>query len=119
MGMSPPIQGTEKVMSRKSILLQGASRRASCVTFGENCVIEIEKCKEIIEKEYNEYDDKLGKIENTQKDDDDVPMPNMRRWTDSLKIRRKKNKVKDIEPDDLASKNKNVNIIENATEKTI
>merc|ERR1719369_8188 len=83
---------------RRSIM-KGGQRRVSCVTFGENSVREIERHEETCE-----VDDKENKAsENISKDTvndgeekgEDEPMPNPRRWTDSLKIRRKKFKDED------------------------
>merc|ERR1712179_195220 len=69
----------------------GGGRRVSCVTFGENSIVEIETCRDILEKEDMENEVGQNKEKNSE-EDDDVPLPNMRRWTDSLKIKRKKNK---------------------------
>ena len=60
-GLSPPLQRKDQLPLRKSSILKTGQRRASCVTFGENNIIEIEK-RETIEKEDKENDDKLGKI---------------------------------------------------------
>ena len=51
--------------------MKGGQRRASCVTFGENNIIEIEKREDPIEKEGKENDEKIGQIrEDRQKDGD-------------------------------------------------
>ena len=55
--------------------------------------------------------------------DDDVPLPNMRRWTDSLKIKRKKNKpLKDDgtkeEDDDFEEQNEKAVLSNTLMEKT-
>ena len=55
--------------------------------------------------------------------DDDVPLPSMRRWTDSLKIKRKKNKpVRDDdtkeEDDDFEQQNEKDMLRSTLMEKT-
>ena len=50
--MSPP---SEQVLPRKSTM-KGGGRRVSCVTFGENSVVEIETCRDMLEKEDKEND---------------------------------------------------------------
>ena len=36
--------------------MKGGGRRVSCVTFGENSVVEIETCRDMLEKEDKEND---------------------------------------------------------------
>merc|ERR1712106_418626 len=110
-------------MGETSFLSGGGQRRASCVTFGENNIIEIEKREDTIDKEGKENDEKIGQIRvDNQKDDDDVPILNTRRWTDSLKIKRKKNKdvkvIEDEEIEDSESKDGGVEGSEEGREKT-
>merc|ERR1712106_295382 len=120
-GLSPLLQSRDPLPARRSIL-KGGQRRVSCVTFGENNIIEIEKREDPIEKEGKENDEKIGQIrEDRQKDDDDVPILNTRRWTDSLKIKRKKNRVKVNEDEDIEdseNKDRGVEGSEAGQEKT-
>ena len=67
--LSPPLQSRDQLPVRKSSILKAGQRRVSCVTFGENNIIEIEK-RETIEKEDKENDDKLGKIKEDKQHDD-------------------------------------------------
>ena len=69
-GLSPPLQSRDQLPVRKSSILKAGQRRASCVTFGENNIIEIEKREETIEKEDKENDDKLGKIKEDKQHDE-------------------------------------------------
>ena len=68
-GLSPPLQSRDQLPVRKSSILKTGQRRASCVTFGENNIIEIEK-RETTEKEDKENDVKLGKIKEDKQHDE-------------------------------------------------
>ena len=69
-GLSPPLQSRDQLPVRKSSILKAGQRRVSCVTFGENNIIEIDKREETIEKEDKENDDKLGKIKEDKQHDE-------------------------------------------------
>ena len=69
-GLSPPLKSRDQLPVRKSSILKTGQRRVSCVTFGENNIIEIEKREETIEKEDKENDDKLGKIKEDKQHDE-------------------------------------------------
>ena len=92
------LQSRDHLTLRKSAIFKPGQRRVSCVTFGENKIIEIEKREDIIDKADKENDDQFKQIIADKMNDDngvpeeDVPVVNNRRWTDSLKIRRKKKK---------------------------
>ena len=60
--MSPP---SEQVLPRKSTM-KGGGRRVSCVTFGENSVVEIETCRDMMEKEDKENEVGQNKEKNPE-----------------------------------------------------
>ena len=56
------LQSRENPPYRKSAIFKPGQRRVSCVTFGENKIIEIEKREDVIDKEDKENDDKHRQI---------------------------------------------------------
>merc|ERR1711936_1093452 len=94
-GRISPGQNKEQVCMRKSSLFKNGHRKTASVTFGENFTIEIERFLDDINLGAKENAEHLGQIredKNSDNDDEDVPI--LRKWTDSLKIKRKKNKDK-------------------------
>ena len=56
------LQSRENPPLRKSAIFKPGQKRVSCVTFGENKIIEIEKREDIVDKADKENDDKLKQI---------------------------------------------------------
>ena len=56
------LQSRDTLSFRKSAIFKPGQRRVSCVTFGENKIIEIEKREDVIDKEDKENDDKHRQI---------------------------------------------------------
>ena len=52
--------------------MKGGQRRVSCVTFGENNIIEIEKREDTIDKQGKENDEKIGQIRGDNQKDGDM-----------------------------------------------
>eukprot|EP00092_Neocalanus_flemingeri_P046221 GFUD01051971.1.p1 GENE.GFUD01051971.1~~GFUD01051971.1.p1 ORF type:complete len:149 (+),score=65.97 GFUD01051971.1:96-542(+) len=106
-GKSSALRNREQFPARKSSLFKTGLRKTSSVSFGENKMIEIEK-RESISVEDKENDDKLRKIREGKHGDDedeDVPITYSRRWTDSLKIKRKKKKPENVVDKDTENEN--------------
>merc|ERR1712236_114046 len=90
----------DQIFMRKSSLFKNGHRKTASVTFGENFTIEIERFLDDINLGAKENADNLGQIredKNSDNDDEDVPITSSRKWTDSLKIKRKKNKEEKVE----------------------
>ena len=56
------LQSRDHLTLRKSAIFKPGQRRVSCVTFGENKIIEIEKREDIIDKADKENDDQFKQI---------------------------------------------------------
>ena len=64
------LQSRENPPFRKSAIFKSGQRRVSCVTFGENKIVEIERREDIIDKADKENDDQFKQIIADKMNDD-------------------------------------------------
>ena len=64
------LQSRENPPYRKSAISKPGQRRVSCVTFGENKIVEIERREDIIDKADKENDDQFKQIIADKMNDD-------------------------------------------------